>query len=125
MIGVRRPVPERGEGKLGCFLWLVVLALAGLIAYQAIPIKLASAQLYDYMDDQARFGARTSAGNLKSMVLKRAQELDLPVTKDDLTVTKSGGMIHMRCKFTAPLNILGFTYDWDFDLKVDRQIFLF
>ena len=122
---MRRPGKERGEGKLGCILWLIVLALAGLIAYQAIPVKLASAELYDYMDDQARFGARTSANNLKSMVLKKAHELNLPVAKENLTVTKSGGVIRMHCKFIAPVKVLGFTYDWKFDLQVDRQIFIF
>ena len=122
---MRRITPGLGEGKLGCILWMVVLGLAGLIAYQAIPVKLASAQLYDYMDDQARFGARTSSNNLKTRVLKRAKELELPVTKKDLTVTKAGGIIRMRCTFTAPVNILGYTYDWEFDLKVERQIFIF
>ncbi len=122
---LRRTIPGLGEGKLGCILWLVVLALAGLVAYQAIPVKLASTQLYDYMDDQARFGARTSSNNLKARVLKRAKDLELPVTKDNLTVSKGGGMIRMQCKYTVPVNILGFTYNWDFDLQIDRQIFIF
>ena len=121
----RRRIAGRGEGKLGCIIWLVVLLLAGLVAYEAIPVKLATTQLYDYMDDQARFGARTSANGLKARVLKRANDLELPVTKKDLTVTKAGGMIRMRCKFTVPVSVLGFTYNWKFDLKVDRQIFIF
>lgn len=114
-----------GEGKLGCFIWLAILLLAGLVAYKALPVKLASTQLYDYMDDQARFGARVPATTLKGRVLNRAKELDLPVTAKDLTVTKRGGVIRMECKFTKPVNILGFTYDWDFDLEVDRQVFIF
>ena len=114
-----------GEGKLGCILWLVVLGLAGLIAYEAIPVKLASSQLYDYMDDQARFGARTPSGAIKTRILKRAKDLELPVTERDVTVKKSGGVIRMTCKFTVPVKILGYTYNWDFDLVVDRQIFIF
>ena len=114
-----------GEGKLGCFIWLAVLLLAGLIAYKALPVKLASTQLYDYMDDQARFGARVPAATLKGRVLNRAKQLHLPVTTKDLTVSKRGGIIHMECKFTAPVDVLGFTYNWDFDLEVDRQIFIF
>jgi hypothetical protein len=114
-----------GEGKLGCILWLAVLVLVGLIAYEAIPIKIASAELLDYMDDQARFGGRTSSENLKKAVLQKAKELDLPVTKNDITVTKRGGKILMQCTFTAPVKVLGYTYDWDFDLQVDRRIFVF
>ena len=120
-----RRTPGRGDGKLGCIIWLVILALAGFIAYKAIPVKLASSQLYDYMDDQARFGARVSPEALRNRIVKRAKELELPVRQRDVTVTKRGGMIRMECNFTVPLTILGYTYDWDFDLVVDRQIFIF
>jgi hypothetical protein len=122
---LKRRTAGLGEGKLGCILWLVVLLVAGLVAYRAIPIKVASSQLYDYMDDQARFGARTSAENLKTRIFKRAQELDLPVTKKNITVQKRGGMVRMTCIFTAPVNILGYTYNWDFNLELERQIFIF
>lgn len=120
-----RPTAGRGEGKIGCVIWLLVLLLAGLVAYKALPIKLASTQLYDYMDDQARFGARTPSETLKGRVLKRAKQLNLPVTPKDLTVKKTGGVIRMECRFTVPVSVLGFTYNWDFDLVVDRQIFIF
>ena len=114
-----------GEGKLGCVIWAGVLVIAGIVAYTAIPVKLASTQLYDYMDDQARFGARVPPQALKARILNRAKELELPVTERDITVKKTGGMIRMECSFTVPLNILGFTYDWDFDLELERQVFIF
>ena len=114
-----------GEGRLGCIIWLVVLLLVGLIAYKAIPIKLAASQLYDYMDDQARFGGRASSAALRENVIKRAKQLGLPVTARNVTVKKTGGVIHMQCKFAAPVDLLGYTYMWDFDLVVDRQIFIF
>ncbi len=114
-----------GEGKLGCVVWCAVLVLAGLIAYRTIPVKLASTQLYDYMDDQARFGARTPPLVMRDRILKRAKELDLPVVARDITVTKRGGVIRAQCKFTAPVDILGYTHNWEFDLVVDRQVFIF
>ncbi len=117
--------PGLGEGRLGCIIWLVILLLAGLIAYEALPVKLNATQLYDYMDDQARFGARVPSSTLKARVLKRAKELDLPLKAEDLKVSKSGGVIRMQCSFTVPVKVLGYTYDWDFDLEVDRQIFIF
>ena len=117
--------PGLGEGRLGCIIWVVILLLCGLIAYKALPVKLNATQLYDYMDDQARFGARVSSSTLKARVLKRAQDLDLPVKASDIKVSKTGGVIRMQCTFTVPVDILGFTYDWDFNLEVDRQVFIF
>ena len=120
-----RRTTGRGEGKLGCVIWAVIFILAGLVAYKAIPVKLAAAELYDYMDDQARFGARNSSNALKSGILRKAKELELPVNSKDVTVEKRGGMVRMRCNYTVPVEVLGFTYDWDFNLEVDRQIFIF
>ena len=117
--------PGLGEGKLGCAIWGFILVLAGLIAFKAIPVKINAMELYDYMDDQARFGARVSTNALKTRVLNRAKELGLPVEPKDLSVAKTGGVIRMRCKFTVPVTILGFTYNWDFNLEVDRQVFIF
>ena len=117
--------PGLGEGRVGCIIWAAILLLSGLIAYKALPVKLNASQLYDYMDDQARFGARVSSNTLKNRVLKRAKELDLPVTEKDIKVSKSGGVIRMQCNFTVPVDILGFTYNWDFNLEVDRQVFIF
>ena len=121
---MRRPA-GLGEGKLGCILWLAILVLAGLIAYKAIPVKIAASQLYDYMDDQARFGARVSTDGLRTRILNRAKELDLPVTSRDIKVLKRGGIIRMECNFTVPLDLLGFEYNWDFNLEVERQVFVF
>ena len=47
------------------------------------------------------------------------------MTTKDITVTKRGGVIRMQCKFTVPVNVLGYTYDWEFDLQVERQVFIF
>ena len=31
----------------------------------------------------------------------------------------------MRVQFTVPLEFPGYTYNWDFDLKVDRSLYIF
>ena len=120
-----RRISGLGEGRLGCVIWAAVFIVAGLIAYKAIPVKLASAQLYDYMDDQARFGARTSSEALRRAIVKKAKDLDLPVEARNVTVAKSGGIVRMRARYTVPLKVLGYTYDWDFDLEIERQVFIF
>ena len=33
----------RGEGRIGCILWLAVLALVGYVGYKIIPVKVAKA----------------------------------------------------------------------------------
>jgi len=114
-----------GQGKLGCILWLAVLAVAVIIAWEAIPAKIAAAELHDFMVEQAKFGAGSSQETIQTRIFNKAQELDLPIDKREISVVKAGGRIRMRASFTVPLDYPGYVYYWDFDIEVDRPIYIF
>jgi hypothetical protein len=120
-----RRVGERGEGNLGCVLWLVVLGLAILIAVKMIPVKIASSQFYDFMEEQAKFAARTPPADIAKGIVNRAKELELPVSKDDVQVERNGDNIKMHAEYTVPIDFPGYTYMWHFDHTVNRPIFIF
>ena len=116
---------ERGEGNLGCILWLVALVLVGLIAWKAVPVKIQSSQLYDFMDEMAKFqAARTPPDTLEKMIMDRAKQLDIPLEKKDIRVERDGDRIYMEVEYTVPVDILGMTYRWHFHQKLDRPIFI-
>lgn len=120
-----RRTAERGEGNLGCILWLLVLALAVLISWKMIPVKVNSAELADYMVEVAQFqAARTPPEDLKKLVLARASELGLPLTKENLTVVRTGDRIRMSAEYTVPVEFPGYTYNWHFRHELDRPIFI-
>lgn len=123
-----RRVGERGEGNLGCILWAAALGLAILIAVKMVPIKIASSQLYDFMEQQAQFASGASPEAIAKSIVDKAKELDLPVVKEDVHVEKIGGMvpkIRMRAVFTVPVEFPGYTYMWHFDHQLDRDIYIF
>ena len=116
---------ERGEGNLGCVLWLLALGLATLIAWKAVPVKVQSTQLYDYMDELAKFSAaRTPPDQLEKMIMDRARQLDIPLEKKDIRVERNGDNIFMEIEYTIPLDFPGYTYQWHFHQKLDRPIFI-
>jgi len=115
----------RGDSKIGCIVWLVILLIGGLVGFKAIPVKIHSAQFYDFMENQAQFAGRTSAEDLKKRILRRANELDLPVDKKDLKVTKSSAKVRIECTYTVPLTFPGYTYDWHFDHEIESLVFRF
>lgn len=122
---MRRRIAERGEGNLGCILWLAVLGLAVLIAWKAIPVKMASAELYDYMDEVARStGVNTTAEEVAKAILQRAADLKLPLTKENLKVVRDGDRLMMRAEYTVPVEFPGYTYHWHFVHEMDRPIFI-
>lgn len=122
---MRKRIAERGEGNLGCILWLLVLGLAVMISMKAIPVKIASAELYDYMDEMARSaGVNTTADSVKKAILQRAADLKLPLDKDMVTVTRQGDRLRMRAEYTVPVEFPGYTYNWHFVHELDRPIFI-
>ena len=122
---MRRRIAERGEGNLGCILWLLVLGLAVMISVKAIPVKIASAEMYDFMDEMARSaGVNTTAEDVKKAILQRAAELKLPLDKDKVTVTRQGDRLRMRAEYTVPVEFPGYTYNWHFVHELDRPIFI-
>ncbi|HWM91411.1 MAG TPA: hypothetical protein VN493_11660 [Thermoanaerobaculia bacterium] len=120
-----RRIAERGEGNLGCILWLLVLGLAVLIAWKAVPVKIASAEMYDFMDEMARsVGANTTAEDVEKAILQRAAELKLPLDKDHVKVERIGDRIRMRAEYTVPVEFPGYTHQWHFVHELDRPVFI-
>lgn len=116
---------ERGEGNLGCILWLLGLGLAVLIAWKAVPVKLQSTELYDYMDELAKFSAaQVPPDQLRKRILERAAQLQIPLTKENTRVERNGDRIYMEVEYTIPVEFPGYTYLWNFHQKLDRPIFI-
>lgn len=115
----------RGEGKIGCIFWVLVLLVAGMIAVKVVPVKIQSAEFYDYMEEQAKFGLQATPEGIKQQILQKARDLDLPVKADNLTVQRVAEEIRIHCKYQVPIEFPGYTYVWKFDEKINRPLFYF
>lgn len=115
---------QSGEVRIGTIFWLLVAIALILISKEAIPVKLKSSQLDDYMIELAKFSTRETPEGLEKRILKRAQELEIPLTKNDVSVSKSNGRIKMRAHYMIPLKFPFYTYRWNFNHVVDRPIFI-
>jgi hypothetical protein len=123
MIRFRRPIGERGEGNFGCILWALVFILVAFIAWKAVPVKVASAKLHDFMDEQAKFAKDTPENQLYKAIIDKAKELDIPLDPKALEVERTNDFVKMRVRYTVPVEFPGYTYKWDFEHAVDRPIF--
>ena len=122
---MRRRAAERGEGNLGCIIWLAILGLAILIGVKMVPVKVATSTLYDFMEGQAKFAANMPPEVIAKSIVDKAHELELPVTKEDVHVERIGDNIRMRAVYVVPVEFPGYTYLWHFDHQVNRPIFIF
>jgi hypothetical protein len=122
---MRQRAAQRGEGNLGCIFWLLVLVVAVLISWKMIPVKVNSAEFADYMVEVAQFqSANKAPEELKKLLLFRAGELGIPLTKENVLVVKNGDRIRMSVDYTVPVDFPGYTYNWHFHHELDRPIFI-
>lgn len=115
---------QRGEGKAGCLFWVFLLLIGGMIGYQVIPVKIASMQLEDHMKEMAMTQPRRPQHWFEQRISERALELDLEIPKEQIRVKKYPERVIMDVEFSVPINILGYSFDWDIKIHLDRDIFL-
>lgn len=115
---------EQGGARLGAVIWIMLFVVFVVIAKEAIPVKIKTSQFEDFMVELAKFSARESDDKLRRRILDKAVELQLPVVKDNVTVSKPSGRIRMRATYEIPLEFPFYTYVWHFDHNVDRPIFI-
>jgi hypothetical protein len=115
---------QRGEGRAGCAFWVVVLIVVTMIGFKIVPVKFKSAKFYDYMYEQAKYAQKTKPEALKVIILRKANELNLPVDPKNVTVRKAGGRIKIEASYTVDVKFPGYTYVWDFNEIIDEPIFI-
>ena len=122
----RGSVSERGEGNFGCILWALVVIVVVYIGWMMVPVKIASAQLEDFMTEQAKWAERRSPERIEKAILAKARELELPLDPKKLKVERRGDHIYMKTEYVVPVEFIGgYVYEWHFEHDVDRPIFIF
>lgn len=117
---------QRGEGKLGCIVSLLVLGVLGAAAYKAVPVYYGNSELVDACDFIASGASRKPLETVEREVKDKARELGVVealVDKGAIRVSKAGGGDAGTCtitlKFRRTIDFYG-VYKWT--LVMDRRI---
>lgn len=114
---------ERGEGQLGCVVGLLVLLVAVLIAYKMIPVKVKAADLRQTVIDEAKSAGTHDNDRITRAILAKAEELNFPVTEDNITIRRRSDSIRVEVEYTVPVDFPGFTYKWNMRHVAENPIF--
>ena len=93
---MRRSRGIRGGANVGCIVWLVILGFVGYVLCKVVPVKIASSEFYDAMQEQAAFGSIKDPKFIEFEILKKAEELQIPVKKDNLKIIRVARRHHGR-----------------------------
>ena len=114
---------ERGESNFGCLVGLILLALAIFVAYKMIPVKVKNAELRQVITDEAKSAGSHNDGLIKEAILAKAREDKLPVTEDDIHITRAQSEITVDVEYTVPIEFPGFIYQWHIHHVAQNPIF--
>lgn len=114
---------ERGEGQAGCLVGLIVLLLAIFIAYKLIPVKVKAADLRQTVIDEAKSAGSHGDDQIRKQILAKAEQSKLPVTEDNVTISRYANSIKVEVDYTVPVAFPGYTFNWHFHHTAENPIF--
>lgn len=108
---------QRGDGKLGCIIWLAIFGAAIFAAVRIIPAKMAVVEFHRYADDQCKLAAVSSSPDskaIKNSIVKKAGELGLPLDKNNVSV-QLGNEIQVKVAHAVTVDLIVHQWVWSYD----------
>jgi hypothetical protein len=108
---------ERGGARLNFLIVVALIALVGYAAYNYVPVAYNAFLFKDFMQetvDKAAYPPGQPMSWVESQLRAKAEEYELP---DDASyaVQNQNNHVVARVRFTRPIPMPGFVYDYAFD----------
>jgi hypothetical protein len=99
---------QRGEGRFKAIAYTAVLVFGVFCAVKLLPPYIAEYQLSDKMQEQARFAIvnRYSEEQIRETIFKEAQDLDVPIKKEEIKVLANMSVVRISIDYTVPIDLL-------------------
>lgn len=116
---------QRGDVPVGCLVGLVVLAIVALVGIKAVPVMLSVQEFEKEVRAVADRGNRIDYTDKRMIarLVSAAEELDIPITAEDIRIERSKSRIRIRVDFVKEIEFPGYTYVWRKEIDEDRPIF--
>jgi hypothetical protein len=109
------------------FFGLFVIALALFLCVELVPPYYENYEFEDAIQSEALFSANNmkSEDAIRETVYKKAQDLNIPITRDDIKVHRDGyngsGYVSIEVPYVVHLDIPGYPSDLHFDAAVTNK----
>ena len=115
---------ERGEGRIGLLIAVVVFGAAIFLGVKIIPVRVAAYEFRDILREEARFAAvRSTDSQVASRIMKKAAEMELPLDKKNLKVARTQRKVTISARYEVPIDLKVTTYVYKFDETESAPLF--
>jgi hypothetical protein len=107
---------QRGEGRFKAIAVTAILVFGVFAAFKLLPPYIAEYQLADKMQEQAKFAVvnRYSEEQIRETVFKEAQDLDVPIKKEEIKVLASPSVVRISLDYRVPIDLLVYKMELHF-----------
>lgn len=114
---------EKGSTTIKTLLALAVVAAIIVAVVKIVPVYVNVYAFEDAMRQQAKFAGveRKNEAVVRDELYKKAQELNLPITREQIAISKRMGGINIKVSYTVPIDLIVFQRDFNFDYEADTS----
>jgi len=113
---------ERGDGKVGLIIMVLLLAAVVFVLVKVVPARVNAYEFKDFMDTYARNDSwQRTPDQIKKDLLQKAVMLNLPITEKEITVDKPGATIRIHVVFDIPVDLKVHTLNLHYDFTQDAE----
>ena len=101
--------------NLKAYLGVAVIVVVLFVLYKLAPPFYANYNFQDFLENEAKFSTYSSKTeeDIRNEVFKKVQELDIPVTKDQIKVQRSNG-VTLAVDYTVHVDLPFYPMDLEF-----------
>lgn len=115
---------QRGEGRLGLIVALVIIALAIFLAVKFVPAKIAAYEFGDFLEKECRYAAnRQKDSTIVDRIMEKAEEMEIPLKKKNLIVRRTRSEMVIKASYEQVLDLKVTTYVYKFDREERAPLF--
>ena len=115
---------ERGEGRVGLMITLIIVAISIFLGVKIIPVRIAAYEFRDVLREEARYGAvRSSDAEVTKRILQAAAELEIPLQKKNLKVGRTRSKMVISATYEQPIDLKLTTYVYKFNETEKAPLF--
>ncbi len=110
---------ERGSARVKFLVIISLVSIAAYIGYQYVPVAFQSYQYKDFMQMSVDKGAAMGKPSewIKEQLIKNGGEYGVPPNAS-ISIEQNEGAMLARVQFKRPIELPGYTYDYEFDKTV-------
>ena len=116
---------ERGGSKLNTLFTLAILGSMIFVAIKIVPVYFAKYQMQDAIETESKFALaaypKKSVDDIRADVYKKAQDLGVPTTEEDIQINVSNTNVEITMDYTAPIDLAVYQWAPEFHLHADNH----